>query len=283
MNSLKLKETVNQIHLGEKAQEEIIRNTENLFKARQQKIRRMKKAAVTAAAFALVLGAAIPIQAGIRYLLKERMENISKQELAEVRQMLQAQEHVEADSFSREYSSEERIRMQHLEEDYQNGTFPEQTIVQTDSSDIAEDSLCYISDTGTFHLPERALTDEELLQIIDFKYTSDYALAQGTAAEQAREQYAQEERRIKKKLKDEGGITEKDAEKAAAKYLEAEFGVSAEDAQVDIFLYQQPGGMAVYHVSYQIQDKQSYYAYGIDLNAEDGRLLDTSSAVLPIK
>ena len=116
MNSLKLKETINQIQIGECMQKEIIWNVENQVKSRQKKISRMKKAAVTAAVFALVVGAAIPIRAGIRYLVSDRMENIPDQELEQVRQMIQEQEDIEADSFTREYSKEERTRIQQLEE-----------------------------------------------------------------------------------------------------------------------------------------------------------------------
>lgn len=281
MNHLKLKETMNQIHLGEEIQAEIISNVSDRIKSRQQKIRRRKKAFVTAAVFALITGAAIPIQAGIRYLVSDRMENIPKQELTDIRQMLQEQEHVETDSFSRKYSTEEKSRMQQLEREYQHGKFPEQTITQTESSSIPEGSLCYISDTGTFHLPERTLTDEELLQIIDFKYTSDYALAQGDTAEQARELYASEARRLEKKSKDNGGITKRDARKAAAKYLLSEFGISAKGLHADIHLYQQSDNITVYHVSFEIRDAQSVHTYGIDINAKDGSLLGTSSASLP--
>lgn len=283
MNSLKLKETMNQIHLGDEIQAEIIKNVAAQANGRQQNIKRLKKASITAAVFVLIIGAAIPIQAGIRYLVNDRLENMPKQELAAVRQMIQEQEHVEADSFSREYSDEERARMQRLEEEYQNGKFPDQVIAQADSGSIPEASLCYISDTGTFHLPQRTLTDEELLQIIDFKYTSDYALAQGDAAEQARKKRAIEERCLEKDVKDEGGISKQDAEKAAAKYLRSEFGVSAKGASADIFLDQLSYNEAVYHVSYEIRDKQSIRAYGIDISAEDGSLLGTSSASLPLK
>lgn len=281
MNRLKLKETMNQIHLGEEVQAEIMKNVVDQVAGRQQRIRHLKKASVTAAVFALIIGAAIPIQAGIRYLVNDRLEKMPKQELAAMRQMLQDQENVEADSISREYSDEERVRMQQLKKEYQNGKFPQHTIEQTDISSISEDSLSYISDTGTFHLPQRALTDEELLQIIDFQYTSDYALSQGNAAKQARESWALEERRLEEEIKDKNGITEQDAIKAAAKYLKSEFGVSAQNAQMDIFLDQEPYNTAAYHVSYEIRDQQSVHAYAIDINAEDGSLLGTSSASLP--
>jgi len=281
MNSLKLKETINQIQIGECMQKEIIWNVENQVKSRQKKISRMKKAAVTAAVFALVVGAAIPIRAGIRYLVSDRMENIPDQELAQVRQMIQEQEDVEADSFTREYSKEERTRMQQLEEAYQDGKFPQQTITQTDSSNIQNDSLSYMSDKGTFHLPDRTLTDEELLQIIDFNYTRDYALAQGDEAKKARKQRDLEVRRLKKEVKDADGLTEQEAEQAAAQFLKTEFGVSAKEAEVDIFLDQQMYDVAAYHVGFHIQDEGTIYAYGIDLSADDGKLLGTSSASLP--
>ena len=43
------------------------------------------------------------------------------------------------------------------------------------------------------YLPDRTLTDEELLQIIDFNYTRDYAVSQGTAAQEARKEWEEKE------------------------------------------------------------------------------------------
>jgi len=39
-------------------------------------------------------------------------------------------------------------------------------------------TIPYARDTGCFYLPERALTDEELLQILDFNSKRDFALEQ---------------------------------------------------------------------------------------------------------
>ncbi|MCI8482824.1 MAG: hypothetical protein HFH41_00620 [Lachnospiraceae bacterium] len=282
MNSLKLKETMNQIHISQTMQEEIIMNVKNQTANRQRRYKVLKKAAITAAAFVLCFGAAMPIQAGIRNYVKNRLEHIPKQELEAMNQMLQAQDSLLADSFSREYSKEERTRMKQLEEDYQNGTFPEQPIMQTDSSkQIPEDVLSYDTDTGTFYLPDRTLTDEELLQIIDFKYTSDYALAQSSAAQKAQKSQEKEEKRLTAAIQEKGGITEQEALKTAETYLETEFGQSAKNMEVHVLSYQSPDGLLTYHVSYHTQDDTFFYSYGIDLNAVDGSLIDTSYASLP--
>ena len=205
-----------------------------------------------------------------------------KQEVEAVNQMVQGQNNTEADSFSREYSKEEIKRMQQLQEAYQNGRFPQQTITFTDSvGQIPNDSLRYDSDTGFLFLPDRTLTDEELLQIIDFNYTRDYAVSQGTVAQEARKEWAEKEESLKAKVQKEGWITEKEALQAAEEYLQTEFGLSAEGMIADVFLDEPKTGLFIYHVSYQTEDDSSIYAYGIDLNAEDGSLVDTSDASIP--
>ena len=279
MNRLKLKETMDQIHMKEEMQKEIIMKVKRQTDRRAFGKKRLHQAAAAAAAFVLIAGAVIPSQAAIRYFVKDRLENIPKQELEAVNQMVQGQNNAEADSFSREYSKEEIKRMQQMQEAYQNGRFPQQTITFTDSvGQIPDDSLSYDPDTGFLYLPDRTLTDEELLQIIDFNYTRDYAVSQGTAAQEARKEWEEKEESLKAKVQKEGWITEKEALQAAEVYLQTEFGLSAEGMIADVFLDEPKTGLFIYHVSYQTEDDISTYAYGIDLNAEDGSLVDTSDA-----
>ncbi len=279
MNRLKLKETIDQIHMKEEMQKEIIMKVKRQTDRRAFGKKRLHQAAAAAAAFVLIAGAVIPSQAAIRYFVKDRLENIPKQELEAVNQMVQGQNNAEADSFSREYSKEEIKRMQQMQEAYQNGRFPQQTITFTDSvGQIPDDSLSYDPDTGFLYLPDRTLTDEELLQIIDFNYTRDYAVSQGTAAQEARKEWEEKEEGLKAKVQKEGWITEKEALQAAEVYLQTEFGLSAEGMIADVFLDEPKTGLFIYHVSYQTEDDISTYAYGIDLNAEDGSLVDTSDA-----
>lgn len=279
MNRLKLKETMNQIHMKEEMQKEIIMKVKRQTDRRAFGKKRLHQAVAAAAAFVLIAGAVIPSQAAIRYFVKDRLENIPKQELEAVNQMVQGQNNAEADSFSREYSKEEIKRMQQMQEAYQNGRFPQQTITFTDSvGQIPDDSLSYDPDTSFLYLPDRTLTDEELLQIIDFNYTRDYAVSQGTAAQEARKEWEEKEEGLKAKVQKEGWITEKEALQAAEVYLQTEFGLSAEGMIADVFLDEPKTGLFIYHVSYQTEDDISIYAYGIDLNAEDGSLVDTSDA-----
>ena len=279
MNRLKLKETMDQIHMKEEMQKEIIMKVKRQTDRRAFGKKRLHQAAAAAAAFVLIAGAVIPSQAAIRYFVKDRLENIPKQELEAINQMVQGQNNAEADSFSREYSKEEIKRMQQMQEAYQNGRFPQQTITFTDSvGQIPDDSLSYDPDTSFLYLPDRTLTDEELLQIIDFNYTRDYAVSQGTAAQEARKEWEEKEEGLKAKVQKEGWITEKEALQAAEVYLQTEFGLSAEGMIADVFLDEPKTGLFIYHVSYQTEDDISIYAYGIDLNAEDGSLVDTSDA-----
>ena len=279
MNRLKLKETMDQIHMKEEMQKEIIMKVKRQTDRRAFGKKRLHQAAAAAAAFVLIAGAVIPSQAAIRYFVKDRLENIPKQELEAVNQMVQGQNNAEADSFSREYSKEEIKRMQQMQEAYQNGRFPQQTITFTDSvGQIPDDLLSYDPDTNFLYLPDRVLTDEELLQIIDFNYTRDYAVSQGTAAQEARKEWEEKEEGLKAKVQKEGWITEKEALQAAEVYLQTEFGLSAEGMIADVFLDEPKTGLFIYHVSYQTEDDISTYAYGIDLNAEDGSLVDTSDA-----
>ena len=279
MNRLKLKETMDQIHMKEEMQKEIIMKVKRQTDRRAFGKKRLHQAAAAATAFVLIAGAVIPSQAAIRYFVKDRLENIPKQELEAVNQMVQGQNNAEADSFSREYSKEEIKRMQQMQEAYQNGRFPQQTITFTDSvGQIPDDSLSYDPDTSFLYLPDRTLTDEELLQIIDFNYTRDYAVSQGTAAQEARKEWEEKEEGLKAKVQKEGWITEKEALQAAEVYLQTEFGLSAEGMIADVFLDEPKTGLFIYHVGYQTEDDISIYAYGIDLNAEDGSLVDTSDA-----
>lgn len=281
MNSLKLKETMNQIHMNQEMQEEIIQNVKHHVTHTQHK-KGYLKAAVAAAAFILFFGASVQIQASIRDFVKNRLGNIPKEELAAMNQMLQTQDDVQADQFSREYSSEEKIRLKQLEESYQHGIFPKQPITQTTGSEtVSEDSLSYDTKTGTFYLPERSLTDEELLQIIDFKYASDYALELGDAAQAAKKAQTSKGQNLKDILEKEDGISEQEAEKTAEFYLKQKFNLTAENMDIQIFLDEMPDHLSVYHVTYQKEDDTAFYSYCIDLSAKDGSLVDTSYASLP--
>ena len=91
--------------------------------------------------------------------------------------MIQMQQ-IDAYMYSREMSATEEEKFAELRDQYENeGLFPEQEIacVKTEK-DVKLGELCYCYENGTFYLPERELSEEELLQIVDFYYKVNYSL-----------------------------------------------------------------------------------------------------------
>lgn len=76
----------------------------------------------------------------------------------------------DADTFSRELSEKEQKRLNELAEKYKTeGLFPERNILQiSDKSEIVSDQICFLAQDSTFYLPEMALSDEQMLELIDF-------------------------------------------------------------------------------------------------------------------
>ncbi len=102
------------------------------------------------------------------------------------------QRSLHADQFSREYTEKEMSRRKVLQQEYENGRFPENTLAMVENAGQIQDygELVYAKDTSYFYLPERELTDEEILQILDFNSTREYVLEQNPEVQrQKMEQY----------------------------------------------------------------------------------------------
>lgn len=238
MDGFEVKQVMEQVHISEKMQEEIIMNMQKQIKNGKKRTWNWKKTAAAAAAVVFTAGAVnFPAQALVKSVVKARMAGIPKEEVQDVRDMIQEQE-TEADGFSRGYSGNEKERMKELEQSYENGTFPEKTIPQVDNADAAaEGTLCYIRSTGDFYLPEREITDEEILEIIDFQHEMSYAAAQSQTAKEARAEYLAEKALLEEKVQAAGGISEEEAIAAAKKQMESEIGKRADGRELmtDIF------------------------------------------------
>ena len=235
MSGIRLKETMEQIHIPEEMQEQIIRNIQERIQeepSRESSSRKdsvfWTKKAVTAAAIVLaacIVG--IPVQAIVRSFVMARMEEIPKVEVKDIARMVQEQR-VEADSFSRELSDSEKSRMKELLQFYRNGMFPEETIRLVEyEEEMPEGIFCYVFETGYFNLPEREMTDEELLQIIDFNHLRNYALSQTPAGREARGEYLEKQEKLKEQVEAEGGIGAEEAARIAAAQMESELGTKA--------------------------------------------------------
>lgn len=159
-----------------------------------------KRNMVSAAACLMAIGmVSIPVYAGYQGLrsaiisdkVMARMQEIPKAEVQDIYNMVQyEQRSFHADQFNREYTKEEESRKEALRKEYENGRFPEGTLtlVENAGQTVDSDQLVYARDTGCFYLPERALTDEELLQILDFNSKRDFALEQNPNVQQQRQE-----------------------------------------------------------------------------------------------
>lgn len=270
-----VKETMDQIHISEEMQEELIRNLQERMENGKKKAGKRKRMAAAAAVLVLMTGmVSVPVRAIVESVVMARMEQIPKEETQELVDMIR-QLNVEADSFSREYSDIESERMKKLLWLYRNGTFPEQKILLVDTmSGGMGDTLSYNKDTGEFYLPERELTDEELLEIIDFNEIRNYALGQTRAAQETREEMRAEQKRLREQVQAMGGISEKEAIEIARNQLESELGTLAERTELFQVSFSElkKGSVAVeYEVIFYDPVEVHYYFYEID--PADGSLL----------
>lgn len=134
----------------------------------------LKKALVLAAVLIMVLSISATAAAS---LLQQRMETMNKEKLEEFFVQIYTSK-IPADNYNRPISGEENLRMATLYTAYtEQNLFPDKEITLINFvSDYKGKNVAYLADTGTFFLPEKELTDEQLLQIIDFRYKRDYSL-----------------------------------------------------------------------------------------------------------
>ena len=289
MNEFNVKEAMEQIHISEQMQEEIIMDVINRQMGNgKNKIRSWKKIAASAAVVALIMGiASFPVRAVVNNIVRERMESIPQEEVEAINDMVQEQRSAEADGFSREYSDEEKERSKVFWQEYENGTFPNQVIAEVDDAeDVTKGTLCYIRSTGVFNLPDREMTDEEILEIIDFQHKMSYAVSQSPAAQEARAEMQAEEKQWQEKIQAAGGISEEEAIEIATKQMQAALGERAEGKEI---LRYQDGSVAVikidisenteyehkgdvaYMVHFRNPEDRSFYECTIDV--VDGSIL----------
>ena len=135
----------------------------------------------------------------------------------------------------RAYSDKEKERMAGLQQSYQNETAkPEQMIQEVDSAeDVTEGTLCYIVSTGEYYLPDRELTDEELLEIIDCNFRISLNTNRKTQAEYEAEDRAKRAE-LEAKVQAAGGISEEKAVEIAQKAMETDLGEKAKELKLYI-------------------------------------------------
>ena len=131
--------------------------------------------AVILAAACLVLASATVTASG---MYQARMESMNHEKLEEYFAQLQ-EANASADSYSRPFTESETARLEELRQAYlEQGYFPKKELTLIDSPEKYKKGVAFYAERSTFFLPEKELTDEQLLELIDFKEKRDYSLAQ---------------------------------------------------------------------------------------------------------
>ena len=88
---------------------------------------------------------------------------------------------VAADSYSRPLTDGEKNRLEELRQAYlEEGYFPQKELAMLDSPEKYKKGVAFYAARSTFFLPEEEMTEEELLELIDFREKRDYSLAKIT-------------------------------------------------------------------------------------------------------
>lgn len=113
-------------------------------------------------------------------LYRARMESMNHEKLETYFSGLQEAD-VAADSYSRPLTDGEKNRLEELRQAYlEEGYFPKKELTMLDSPEKYKKGVAFYAARSTFFLPEEEMTDEELLELIDFREKRDYSLAKIT-------------------------------------------------------------------------------------------------------
>lgn len=272
MKELAIKEAMAQIHISREMQERIIAELQNGPKTGRERTQNWKWIAVFAAVFLVGAGLiGIPVQALVRDIVRARMESIPAEEIVAMDQRLQEQRTV-ADSFSREFTAAETERYHELWQAYKKGMFPQNSIRQAETSEaVTAGELYYLWPTGEFYLPERELTDEELLEIVDFQHEMSYVVSESQAAKKARAQGMAEQAWLKARLILAGGISEEQALEAARDYMRSRIGDDVRYMLPEQIKLKEQDGRVIYFIVYRNADKS--VRFFLEIDSADGSIL----------
>ena len=161
-------------HSYEKKLEQTIKEMENsrvIHRAGRFSRFAVNKAAGAVLIVILLSAVSISSYAAVN-LFRDRMSSMSETERQNYNSDIQNCK-VDEDVFSRELTLEECEQIAVLREQYEKeGKFPQKEIRQMKTNEgTVADELYFVADESKFYLPERAMTEEEMLQMIAVSYT----------------------------------------------------------------------------------------------------------------
>lgn len=133
-----------------------------------------KRAVILAAALVAMCSLTVTAAVGA---LQRRMEAMNEREMEDYFVQIYTSR-LGADNYSRPLTDTEQERMGSLRTSYEEeAVFPEKILTMISSPDEYKGKgVAFYKDTSTFFLPEETMSDEELLEVIDFVYKRDYSL-----------------------------------------------------------------------------------------------------------
>lgn len=145
----------------------------SLTKGRKHRVA-WKKIVILAAALTAMLSMTVTAAVNV---WRQRMEAMNEQEMEEYFVQIY-QNAIGADNYNRSYTDSERERMEQLRKSYEEtGLFPQRALTMiSEPEDYRGKGVAFYGKTATFFFPAKEMSDEELLQIIDFMHKRDYSL-----------------------------------------------------------------------------------------------------------
>ena len=245
--------------------EKLIRMSENLVKQPKNMNRLVNRKSfhlkyIPVVIFTILI-AAYPVKAASDYV-SSRLAKLSEEEKNELRTMIRSLDE-EAIRYSRDFSESEQEQYDALLVQYDKGVFPQGTLSIVNDIHAANDETVYYNpEDNCIYLPDRRLTEEELLEMIDFYNKTDYSLRTSDASTKYRADM--ENKRLQLSV---DALSEDEAVASAAFYVETMYGIATEKMEKRL-----NGNYG----DYQITFTEDNVSYSVCIQADDASFKDIS-------
>ena len=225
----------------------------------------ISKAGLAACVFCAVVLVSVPVVAGVNSAWTKRMEQMNKKEQQKLLDVndnrnMTNEHDTEALTFSREFSEEEKRRFDELWVKYEEeGLFPEGELQIVDKLEGDEEISSPVHETWNreIFLPASELTDEEMLQIIDFQHKSAYVVDNSDEAKKYR---AAQKEFDENPNPGENDLSKEEAVAKASAYLEAMYDVDADAMDKS----------AEFGMGHSTMDNDQYGEWDVEFKGSDG-------------
>lgn len=174
MNNLKKNSIIQNIQISDAMKDELYRGCVEGKRTKKLSYMPSKKILVASLALCVVVASGVTASAAITHW-RDRMKEMPEEVVEEYREIANTKE--EGRSYTRNLTEEEHHRMIALLDEYHNGHYPEQNVPVYDTLDqLPEGTMGYVKEVGLICLPETTLTDEQLLEMLDYNEKITYSV-----------------------------------------------------------------------------------------------------------